>query len=106
MKYFRHGQWVKFDPSGSEKLFEHAYKTEDGMVVGIYQHSYMDSTGNKVEEHVVAVGSDGNDAMFFDGKQAHRASINPLVLKKIEPLLDKSELPPGRVVSDTFVLRP
>ena len=100
---FRHGQWVKFRLEVPK-----AHVTADGLTVGIYQKAGKDPlTEVAMPACVVAVKQNGNNVRLLnDEGDLVLASFDPAMLPDLQPLLDKADLPPGRVMAPDFKLRP
>lgn len=88
---FRNGQWVQFD----KPLLQGVHRTKSGKCVGIWQKSGNTQAGNFLPGMIVVVNEKGEDVM--------RVSQNQ---EGLEPLLNRDDLPPGRVVHPLAKLRP
>jgi hypothetical protein len=115
---FRHGQWVLFTKIAVGEIAA-AHRGAAGKVVGIYQRAASDPlTGQERPAHIVPVDANGANLMFpISGFPAgttpagEAAGVARCILlldqvSDVEPLLDRADLPPGRVLNPEFQLRP
>jgi hypothetical protein len=100
----RNGQWVKFhvDNAGELENFG-AWKSPDGMFVGIFQRGGFDAMGNQQPGGIHVVAESGDTLLVLqkvEGQMVQRSvSLDPSTVNDLQPLLDVHDIPPGRQFS-------
>lgn len=93
---FRNGQWVLFN---CDRELADAHRAADGRYVGIYQHAGEDIHGKPHPEAVIPVQSDGCNIRVPNAKTLSfdLVQLPPAQVRDLAPLLETSDMPPGRL---------
>ena len=103
----KNGRWVLFTPSTppSLDLMSAVHKSKSGHCVGIYQTPGIDSTGGFTPERIMAVRPDGTNVSYYDPSSDPPVKTLSFYVQQVSHLSvleDRADIPPGRVVSESW----